>query len=387
MGFDVDKVRESFPITKECVYLNNAATGAHPISVAWAMEAFMKDKARSMLTLSYDMGVWGRRLGECKKLFAQLIGAKEGEVAFIPNTTAGLNIVANMLPYRRGSNVIVSDIEYMSNVIVWLNQADRGVETCVVKSKGGRVLLEDVEKACNDRTIAIAVGQVGWFHGFRHDLKALSKIAHERGAYLVVDGIQSVGAMKIDVKKDGVDFLACGAYKWLLGPATAGFLYIREDLINEFKPPMVSVGGLKPEVVERNIFESFDLHELKYLNHIARYEFTHICEAAYIGAWASMSFLLSQGIEGVEKRIAYLDNYLVEGLLEAGYELQTPLEPKERLGPINFKVRNCREVERRLAEKGIMVSARMGGIRVSPHFFNTEDELDTLLKALKELPK
>jgi len=347
------------------------------------MKDFVKDKVDAQSTMEGDLGPWQERIRNCRRLFSQLVGAKEHEVAYVPNTTFGLNLIAQMLPYRPESNVVTNNLEYPSNVIAWLKLEERGVEVRFIKNTDGRIGLSQVEEAVDDKTVALAVGQVGWYNGFRHDLKAISEIAHGKGAYLVVDAIQSAGAMRIDVKGEGIDFLACGSYKWLLGPSGAGFLFIREDLIDALNPPLVGYESIDPELAEKNLFECFDLYRLRYSKGIGKYEVAHINDVAYVGAEASMKLLLEYGIGGVEQRIREMGSYLVDQLVDAGYELQTPLDEKERHAIVNFRVKDWKKTWKGLAEKGIVVSPRMGGIRVSPHFYNTCDEIDRLMEALK----
>ncbi len=380
---DIQRIREQFPIIKGKVFLNHAATSLLPLCSSEAMKDFVKAKVDAQSTMEGDLGPWQERIRNCRRLFSQLVGAKEQEVAYIPNTTFGLNLVAQMLPYKLGSNVVTNNLEYPSNVIAWLKLEERGVEVRFIKNTDGKIGLNQIEGAVDGKTVALTVGQVGWYHGFRHDLKAVSEIVHGRGAYLVVDAIQSVGAMKINVKKEGIDFLACGSYKWLLGPPGAGFLFIRDDLVDALNPPLVGYDSIDPELAEKNIFECFDLYRLRYSKGIGKYEVAHINDLAYVGAEASMKLLLDYGIERVEQRIKEMGNYLVDQLVDAGYRLQTPLDEKERHAIVNFRVKNWEEMWKKLAKKGVIVSSRMGGIRVSPHFYNTRDEIDRLMEALR----
>jgi len=380
---DIQRIREQFPIIKSKVFLNHAATSPLPLYSSKAMKDFVKGKVEAQSTMDGNLGPWQERIRNCRRLFSQLVGAKEQGVAYVPNTTFGLNLIAQMLPCKPGSNVVTNNLEYPSNVIAWLKLEERGVEVHFIKNIDGKIGLDQIEKAVNEKTVALTVGQVGWYHGFRHDLKAISEIAHGKGAYLVVDAIQSAGAMKIDVKREGIDFLACGSYKWLLGPPGAGFLFIREDLVDVLNPPLVGYGSIDPELAEKNLFEYFDLYRLQYSKGIDKYEVAHINDLAYVGAEASMKLLLEYGMEVVEQRIREIGNYLVNQLVDAGYKLQTPLDEKERHAIVNFRVKDWEKTWKGLAEKGIIVSPRMGGIRVSPHFYNTREEIDRLMEALK----
>jgi selenocysteine lyase/cysteine desulfurase len=380
---NIRDVRSEFPILESKIFLNHAAVSPLPLRAAEAMKKFISDKVKAQSIQNVDLEPWRNKILNSKSLFAKLIGAREEEIAYIPNTTFGLNMVAQMLPHKHDSNVVTNTLEYLSNVITWLKLGEKGVKVRFVKDDKGRVSLDMLIEMIDDKTIAVAIGQVGWYNGFRHDLKAISEMIHEKGGFLVVDAIQSVGSMKMDVRGDGIDFLSCGTYKWLLGPQGAGFLFIREDLIEEFNPPIVGEKSLDPDIVEKNIYEMFDLYELRYSRGISKYEVVHMNDAAYVGAEESMRLILDFGIENVERKIKEIDDYLIEGLLEMGCELQTPIDELERHAIINFRAKNIDRIMNELTKNGIIVSQRMSGIRVSPHFYNTKDEIDKLLEILK----
>ncbi|MEM1581675.1 MAG: aminotransferase class V-fold PLP-dependent enzyme [Candidatus Bathyarchaeia archaeon] len=380
---DIYKIREEFPVVKRWIFLNHAAVSPLPTRAADAMKSFLSDKVRAQLTHDDDLAYWHEKVANSKRLFSGLIGAEEREIAFIPNTTFGLNLVAQILPYKPESNVVTNTIEYLSNVIVWLKLRERGVEVRIVGDTDGRISLNALEKNIDDKTVAVAVGQVGWYNGFRHDLKGISKFAHENGAFLVVDAIQAVGNMKIDVAREEIDFLSCGSYKWLLGPPGAGFLYIKEDLVNEFNPPILGENSIDSEVSKRNIYECFDLFELKYSSGIEKYEVVHVNDLAYVGVEESMRLLLDFGMENVEKKIKEIDEYLINRLLDYGYNIQTPLGEGEHHAIVNFRVKNPDKLMEFLLRNGVVASKRVGGIRVSPHFYNTKEEIDRFIEILK----
>ena len=228
---NIHKIREQFPITKNKVFLNHAAQSPLPKPVADAVRKFADDFS-NFGTTSIEWNDGG------KPFFAKLIRAKQDEIAFVENTSVGLNIAANVLRYPPGSKIVTTDLEYPSVVYPWLRKS-LGVKVHYVKNIDGKILLEDMERAVDDKTVAVAVSHVEYVNGFRHDLRALSEIAHEHEAYLIVDAIQSAGAMQIDAKKDDVDFLTTSCYKWLLSPPGAGYLYVKEELIEKFEPPFV----------------------------------------------------------------------------------------------------------------------------------------------------
>ncbi|MBX5321088.1 MAG: aminotransferase class V-fold PLP-dependent enzyme [Candidatus Bathyarchaeota archaeon] len=370
----LERIRELFPIVKNKVFLNHAAQSPLPKPVADAMRKYIEDFSNfgaSALELT-DLG---------KSLFAKLIGAKPEEIALVENTSVGLNIAANVLHYPPGSKVVTTDLEYPSVVYPWLRKS-LGVKVQYVKNVDGKILLEDVEKAVDDKTVAVAVSHVEYVNGFRNDLKALSEIAHEHGAILIVDAIQSAGVIPIDVKRDNVDFLTAACYKWLLGPAGAAYLYVKEELIREFEPPYVGWASVNQEVFETIDF--WDIWSLRLSENASRFEVGTPSTVSFVGAAEAIKMLLEFGIQNIENRVIKLTDRLMESAKALGFELQTPEEKPYRSGIVNIKTDKAQQIVRELREKDIVVSARAHGIRVSPHFYNTEKEIDTLVDVINK---
>lgn len=368
-----EKIRRQFPITENKVFMNHAGQSPLPKPVAEAMHKHIDDFSNTGTT-SIEWNDGG------KSFFAELVGAKPQEIAFVENTSVGLNIVANMLQHSPNSTVVTTDLEYPSVVYPWLRKG-LGGKVHYVKNVGGKIMLEDMEKSVDDSTVAVAVSHVEYSNGFRHDLQALSEIAHDHGAYLVVDAIQSAGAMEIDVRRDNVDFLASSCYKWLLSPPGAGYLYVKEDLIEEFEPPFVGWASVKQEVFETIDF--WDIWSLKLSETASRFEIGSPSFISLVGATEALKMLLNIGINKIQQNILELTEYLIESVKESGFELQTPEKPQFRSGIVNFKVDNPLQVAERLRDKGIVVSARSHGIRVSPHFYNTKGEVDKLIEEIR----
>jgi len=367
----MEKVRENFPIVKNKIFMNHAAHSPLPKPVFESMLEYLKEAS--------EQWVAETDLEMAKKLFAKLINAKPEEIAFVPNTSTGLNIVANMLDYGEGSNIVTTDLEFPSVVYPWLRKK-LGVKVKYVNNVDGKILHEDFENAVDDDTAAIVVSHVEYANGFRNDLSFLSKLAHEHNAYLVVDAIQSAGAIKIDVKRDNVDFLITACYKWLLGPSGIGFLYVKEELIEKFEPPMVGWASVEPQVFETADF--WDIWNLRLSRTASRFEVGGPNVIGCIGAAAALKLILGYGIEKIENRILSLTDYLIDRVREAGWKLQTPEEKSYRSGIVNFLIDKPMEKVEQLAKKGIIVSARANGIRVSPHFYNTREEIDRLVSEL-----
>jgi len=372
---NLQRIRGYFPSVNERIFLNHAGVSPLCIPVVKAIQNYLKYRT---------IGEEGDfDLDSARNLFARLINAESEEIALVPNTSTGLNIVANLLRYPCNSNVVTTDLEFPSVVYPWLRIAMKSnLKIQYVKNVKGRLLLEDFEKAVNDHTVAVIISHVEYGNGLKNDLKAIAEIAHEHEAFLVVDACQSAGAMNIDVKRQKVDFLATSCYKWLLGPCGAGFLYIKKDFIENAEPTFVGWASVKHEIFET--VDLWDNTQLIFSETASRFEIGTPSLLSYVGAAAALRLILDYGIEKIENHIMNLTDYLIERLKEEGFTLQTSEDPTNRSGIVNFKVSKPKEKVRDLCKRGVIVSARMNGIRVSPHFYNTKDELEKFLTYMKE---
>jgi selenocysteine lyase/cysteine desulfurase len=374
---DVRKIREQFPVTRSKVFLNHAAQSPLPKPVADAIHKYTDDFCKFGTSL-IECDRWG------KPCFARLIGARPEEIALIENTSVGLNIAANVLQYLPGSKIVTTDLEYPSVVYPWLRK-NLAAKVHYVKSVDGKVSLDEMERAVDDKTVAVAISHVEYVNGFRQNLRVLSEIAHEHGAYLIVDAIQSVGTMPVNVKTDDVDFLMAACYKWLLSPPGAAYLYVRDDLIEKLEPPYVGWASVSQEVFKTIDF--WDIWSLKLSKTASRFEVGSPSTISFVGAAEAMKMLLDFGTENIKRRIIKLTDRLIDSVKDLGLELQTPEERQYRSGIVNFKIRKADKVTDKLYRKGIVVSAIANGIRVSPHFYNTEEEIDKLTEEIKKLKK
>ncbi len=362
---NVARIREDFPVTADVVYLNVANHAPPSVPVREAIRGFLAD---------WD-GLRRRgdeRVEEAVGSFARLIGADPDEVACQPNTSAGLTAVAEAVGLERGMNVVVNDLENPANVYPWTAQRRRGVEVRVVKGVDGAVRAEDIEAAVDDDTRVVAVSHVQWMTGARSDLRRLAEVAHDHGAYLVVDGIQSAGALVVDVKRDDVDFFACGSYKWLLGPSGAGFLYVRGELVE----------ALRPGVFGYRAVEQHSLGEPQLKASAKRFELGEPSYLSFVGTKAGIDTILRLGKRRVEERVLKLSRLLLDGLLEAGVEVVSPTARELRSGIVSFRTRDTEGLYKSLRDRGFVVSLRPARIRVSPDFYNTEEELERFIECV-----
>jgi len=359
-------LREPFPVTEHCTYLNIANHSPPSTPVKTAIKEFMDDWDR--LSRHGD-----RRVEQANDSFARLVGAESHEIACQPNTSRGLAVVADCIKFHRGDNVLVNDLENWANVYPWTALRSQGVEVRVVRGRGGAIHMEDLQAETDDRTRAISISQVQWLTGARCDLKPIAELAHSRGAYLVVDGIQAAGAVRVDVKRDEVDFYACGSYKWLLGPSGAGFLYARDDILGDLRPREWGYRAVKEHSLRKPTLK----------DSAQMLEFGEPSYLSFVGTKAGIDMILGLSVDRIERQVLSLSSRLVDGLTGLGVNLVTPADPSLRSGVVSFTTDATEDHYRRLTEEGFIVSIRTAGLRVSPGFYNTAEEVDSLLERLE----
>lgn len=377
---DISQLTADFPIQDDWAFFNHA--GVAPISPQAA--AAMRTYAEQASTRAYVGSGWYRRAMEVKKAAADLIGARgPHEIAFMPNTSAGLATIARGLPWQEGDNVVITDVEYPANRYPWEDLKRFGVELRPVRQHpDGRIEADDVNDAINDRTRVVSISHVQYASGHRIALREISDVVHQvpgdRGL-LCVDGIQSVGALPVDVQAMGIDFLSADGHKWMLGPEGCGILYCREDLIETVHPPVV--GWM-------NMVDAHDYGNYRYEFYpdARRFEPGSYNIPGILALGASIDLLLSVGIETVWSRIDALTSQLCDGLSRKGYNVYSPrTDPDERSGIVIWdppEVPNAKRIVGDLEKQGIIIVVREGRLRASPHFYNTADQIDRLIEAL-----
>jgi cysteine desulfurase / selenocysteine lyase len=371
---DWEKIRKEFPVTKSYTYLANAAISPIPTPVAQETLRFYDGMLNHAGTLWAD---WIEKMEQARRLYAKFINASSDEIGFTHSTSEGMNIIAHML-CPKGS-VISNELEFPSSILPWLN---RGSYVHVVKAKNGRILKQDISDAIDSKTRSVVISHVQYSTGFRQDLVDLSELTKKHGLYLVVNPTQSLGAVHFDVKEFDVDFMASNGHKWILSSFGVGTIFIKREYledVREFHPPFYSQFGQK----QRDIYDN---SKINMSTTASRFELGSPHFSNILSLKAAIEYISRIGITNIERRILVLTSYLVEKLHELNLDIISPLEEeKSRSGIIVFRMHNAEEIVRKLEEKRIIVSARGGGIRVSPHFYNNEEDIDTLIRALRTL--
>ncbi len=366
--------RDEFPIAERLNYLNNCSLTPMPRRVGRALDEYAR------LWSEWGGRAWySHWMGELDALradFAEVLGADADEIALQPGVSTALVAVASAIDWSRRDTAVVSDIDFPTDGHVFLAREHQGVKVRFVRSPDGiSVPLEAFADAIDDRTALVCTGHVYYASGAIQDVGALARICHAKGSLLVVDAYQSIGAIPFDVHASAVDFLAGGTLKWLMGGPGMGFLYVRRDLAPRLRPTALGWWAVRDPF-------SFDVQRLDLPDNARRFEYgTPSVPTAYT-ARAGLSLFREAGIARVREAHMRLSQRLVDGALERGLTVRSPLEAERRSAIVTIVHPDPHAAVDRLRERGIIVDARPGVVRLSPHFFNREEEIDRALEAM-----
>jgi len=369
---------EEFPVTRECVYLNHAGVGPLSQRAATRMAMMAETVSRSGDRL------WPDRMEEADRvrgLAARLLGAREShEVAFVENTSTALSLVAEGLDWQPGDNVVGAALEFPSNVYPWMGLASRGVEYRQVEERDGRIDPGEILARLDSRTRMLALSWVQYASGFRSDLARLGRACRERGILFVVDVIQGLGALPLDVEADFVDVAAASAHKWLLGPEGIALLYVSDRVVERLRPARAGWRSM------RDPFQ-WTAYDLTWNQGARRFESGTLNAYGIVALGGSLEVLLNVGAEEIEPRVLALADLAARGLEGLGFSVVSSRRRGETSGIVTAVPpgRNAQELIKPLDQRGIVVAARAGRLRIAPHFYNTADEIERCLGELAEL--
>ncbi len=365
-------VRDEFPVSSDTVYFNHAAIS--PLSVTTRQEL---DRLSALLGggAAAKEEVFAR-VAEVRSAAADLIGAGPDEIAFVKNTTHGVQIASGGIRWKKGDNVVLPSIEFPANVYPWMGLWQRGVELRMVEPDEGLVTADMLADVCDSRTRAITVSQVQFSTGQRIDLDELGDFCRNKGIFLHVDGIQGLGALELDVKRSKIDFLSAGGHKWMMALPGIGIFFCRKELLDRidiWNPGWTGV--MKPK--------DFLDYDFTYRASAERFEEGSPNLHGIFALGISIDRILKLEKGTVEKRIMFLTGLLIEGLTERGFMIKSPLEDGQRSGILCFysESEDARSIFDRLRDAGVICSLRENAVRLSPHMYNTEDECRFVLKA------
>lgn len=377
-GVTIDALlRDEFPITERLNYLNNCSLTPMARRVRRALEEYA--------SLWSDWGGrawyshWMSELEALRADFAVVLGADADEIALQPGVSTALVAVASAIDYAKRDTVVVGDIDFPTDGHVFLARAHQGVRVKFVHSRDGiSIPLEDFAEAIDERTALVCTGHVIYSSGWIQDVAALAKLAHARGALLLVDAYQSIGAIPFDAHASGVDFLAGGTLKWLMGGPGMGFLYVRRDLARTLRPTALGWWAVRDPF-------AFDVTHLDLPDTARRFEYGTPAVGAAYTARAGLALLAEVGVATVRERHKLLSQRLVEGALAQGWRLCCPADAERRTPIVTLEHPDPAGAVATLRASGLVSDYRPGLIRLSPHYFNTLDEMDRTLELLAPL--
>jgi len=316
-------------------------------------------------------------LAHSRELLARMIGASPTEIALAANTSYGMNLAARALPLKPDDVILTPDLEFPANVYPWWAAAqERGLEYRRIPLDNGVLNEESLLRAMEDKRVkCVSVSWIDSANGNKVDLEHIGKVCKQRGIYFVVDAIQGVGVVPLDVKRANVDILACGAQKWLLSPWGSGFVYVREALARELEPPIVS--WMAPKGTDD--FRRLRDYDMTWRDDARRFEFITLPFQEFAGMNASLELFFDIGLDRIAAHVASLADEIIGWAKANGVPTLTPADPKRRGGVICIKPKSAEQVSERLKSKGVVHSYREGGIRLSPHIYNTVEEVRSAL--------
>lgn len=373
---EIAQVRQLFPFIKNgIIYLNHASTAPVSSRVRERICELLKEKSESRID---DYQSFLKVYEETKNLLAELINANPDRIALIDNTSNGINILATGVEWKSGDRILLNDIEFPANVYPFMNLKKFGVEVDFVKSKNGIVTAEDLIENVKPETKLISVSFVQFLSGYKIEIEKLGKFCCDKNIIFSVDGIQGIGAMNFDVQRFNIDFLSCGTQKWLFGAQGLAFIYLTEELQRRINPAYL--GWLSVENAwdllnyKMELKSTANVFQGGTLNTIGIYIFN-----------TSLKLLKDFGFDKIEERVIANTKYLRKRLNEAGIScLIDGIGENYFSGITTFKVDDSEKLFKFLEDKKIVCSLREGYIRLSPHFYNTFEDIDFVVNSVQQ---
>ncbi|MEP7247829.1 MAG: aminotransferase class V-fold PLP-dependent enzyme [Gammaproteobacteria bacterium] len=373
MRIDVERLRKRFPALAHKTYLNSGSYGLLSLDVRQAFENYLNGRDEH----GSDWGEWVERSDAVRDRMARLLNAASDEIAITASASAGINSLASAFDFSGERNkVVISDFEFPTSGQIWHAQESRGAQVVhVPENSSGYIPVEHFERAIDERTKLVAIAQVCYRNGAMLDVAEIARIAHRKGALLLLDCFQCVGVSHVDVKALDVDFAVGGMLKYLLGTAGIGFLYARKNLIADFTP--TATGWF----AQANPY-AMDIYHNDPAPTAHRFQAGTPPVPSCYAAAAGLDIILELGISDIESTVSALTGRCMDRLLEAGCKLATPRENARRGPQIAIRSTDDNALVARLAERGIVTSCRDGNVRTMFHCYNNDGDVDRLIEGL-----
>ena len=374
---DESERQRLFPVCRSKIFLGHAAVTALPSCVADAMCAHVRQSCE----MPQEFGDVLRDIKSARSLCAEFIDADADEIALLGPTSLGLSLFANGIPWQPGDEVVCCAGDYPANVYPWIDLRRRGVAVKLLQpAHPGEITPELVAAALTPKTRLVALASCHFFSGYRIDVDAIGRLLHGRGVLFSLDAIQTLGAFPLNVEH--VDFLSADAHKWMLGPVAIGIVYVKRKHFDLCRPTLLGAWN-----VHSPNFQAQD--EVRFVPTAQRYEPGVLNIAGIYGMQAAIAMFLRHGTARIASRILELTAHLADGLRARGYEIHSPTSGASASGITTFRheKHSMAELHAKLEQAGVVCSLRHGRdgreyLRFSPHFYNTEAELDTVLALL-----
>lgn len=369
-------LREEFPTLKSWNYLDVARKTVPPRCQEQALLEYTRDV--------YDNAgadAWSAlNVAATRSALAELLGAKPSEIAFTKNTTEGLNIAAHGFELKAGDNIVLTNMEHLANIWVWKHWEAKGVEIRYAQHRGGRLTLDTFVEKIDSRTRVVSTAYITYGNGYRVNLPELGKICRERDIRLVVDGVQAAGIIAAPLSALGADIVAIGGHKGLFGLTGSGVVYCREELVNELATPFVR----EPVAADSAPARASAMSQFDYVRVAHRFEGGNPNFLGVRVLRRGAEFVQSIGLKHIENRVRELSSACLKMLKSAGLQTRTPEAWEERGQIVNVLVADAAGLVERLREKHrIVTNVKDGALRLSMSFFNTEDDLDKAVWAIR----
>lgn len=377
MSSTIETYREIFPhLRTGKLWLNHAAISPLNSRTKFAMEQYLTNRSEGSID---DFPHIVQSSIAAKEQLGLIINASHQRIGFVNNTSDGLNILANGIDWKSGDRILLNDSEFPTNVVPFLNLRRLGVEIDFVPTKNGDFSLDDIQRLITPKTRLLSISFVQFLSGVKTDLVRLGELCRNSGVLFCVDAIQGVGAVPIDVQASQIDFLSCGGHKWMLGMMGLGFIYLTEEMQSRLTQPYFGWTSNK------NYFSNLFDYRLDPDDSARRYENGGQNNAGIVALGASAVLLNEVGIENIHQRLLMLTERIFHFADSNGIEIITPRESLKRAGIVTLKIPGAEKIFAALQEQKIIISLREGLLRISPHFYNTEDEMDTVCRHIHQL--
>lgn len=378
-------IQQEFCFLDGEIFLNVSQVCMPPMRVQKAYGSFMADYVRVFGDGVVDTA-WAI-VADCREKLAKLVNAKAShEIAFVKNTAEGMSILAAGYPLNPGDNVVIADQEHQSTLFPWINAHEhRGISLKVVKSVNGTIPTEDMIAAIDAHTKVLVISSAQFSTGFRADLEALGKVCHEKGIVFAVDGIQTLGRLNMDVQALHIDYLVAGSNKGLLGSLGCGFVYCSDRIVQDIIPPYAGYQSTFSHVSPPSITTNFE--HLEWYPHARRFESGNLSYNCILAVDKGVELLLELGLDNIESHVLELERYLRGKLTNLPLHVVQPADPKFWSGIICIYYPKEKDAEVIRILKGYHIHGTMRGgyIRFGLDFYNTKEQMDTVVKALFEV--